>query len=192
MTRILVDTSAYSEHLRGHPEVKAAVQRASAIGLSVVSIGEPRAGFVKGERARRNEEFLRSFLASPRARALPVDEETAGRYAAIRDYLRRQGTPPCRPTTCGSPRRRPSTAYGSSPWMLTSSTSPRWSSTSSTRLDPSDRPVMPRSRGGCPPQAFAAAHMAGGILFQRADVPHSPGKRRPAAPATAIAQGTKD
>lgn len=93
MTRILVDTSAYSEHLRGHPEVKAAVQRASAIGLSVVSIGELRAGFLKGERARRNEEFLRSFLASPRARALPVDEETAGRYAAIRDYLRRRGTP---------------------------------------------------------------------------------------------------
>lgn len=93
MSRILVDTSAYSEHLRDHHEVKAAIQRASAIGLSVVSIGELRAGFLKGERTRRNEEFLRSFLASPRARAIPVDEETASRYAAIRDYLRRQGVP---------------------------------------------------------------------------------------------------
>ena len=93
MSHILVDTSAYSEHLRGRPEVKAAIQRASAIGLSVVSIGELKAGFLKGGRTRRNEEFLRSFLASPRARAIPVDEETANRYAAIRDYLRRQGTP---------------------------------------------------------------------------------------------------
>jgi predicted nucleic acid-binding protein len=73
MSRILVDTSAYSEHLRAHPEVKAAIQRASAIGLSVVSIGELRAGFLKGERTRRNEEFLRSFLASPRARAVMGD-----------------------------------------------------------------------------------------------------------------------
>jgi tRNA(fMet)-specific endonuclease VapC len=93
MSRILVDTSAYSEHLRDHPEVKAAIQRASAIALSVVSIGELRVGFLKGGRTRRNEEFLRGFLASPRARAIPVDEETASRYAAIRDYLRRQGTP---------------------------------------------------------------------------------------------------
>ena len=93
MSRILVDTSAYSEHLRDHPEVKAAIQRASEIGLSVVSIGELRAGFLKGGRTRRNEELLRSFLASPRARTIPVDEETASRYAAIRDYLRRQGTP---------------------------------------------------------------------------------------------------
>lgn len=42
MSRILLDTSAYSEHLRDHPQVKAVIQRASAIGLSVVSIGELR------------------------------------------------------------------------------------------------------------------------------------------------------
>ena len=93
MSNILVDTSAYSEHLRGHPEVKVVIQRASAIGLSVVSIGELRVGFLKGARTRKNEEFLRSFLASPRARAIPVDEETASCYAAILNYLRRQGTP---------------------------------------------------------------------------------------------------
>ncbi len=93
MSRILVDTSAYAAHLRDHPEVKAAIQRASEVCLSVVSIGELRAGFLKGGRTRTNEELLRRFLASPRARTIPVDEETAVRYAAIRDYLRRQGTP---------------------------------------------------------------------------------------------------
>ncbi|MBI4198929.1 MAG: type II toxin-antitoxin system VapC family toxin [Chloroflexi bacterium] len=93
MSRILVDTSAYAAHLRDHPEIKAAIQQASEVCLSVVSIGELRAGFLKGARTRRNEELLRRFLASPRSRAMPVDEETAVRYAAIRDYLRKQGTP---------------------------------------------------------------------------------------------------
>jgi tRNA(fMet)-specific endonuclease VapC len=92
MSRILVDTSAYSAHLYSHPEVKEAIRRASEIGLSAVSIGELRAGFLKGGRNRRNEELLRSFLASPRVRILSVDEETASRYAAVRDHLRRQGT----------------------------------------------------------------------------------------------------
>ena len=52
MSRILVDTSAYVAHLRDHPEVKAAIQRASEVCLSVVSIGELRAGFLKGGRTR--------------------------------------------------------------------------------------------------------------------------------------------
>ena len=93
MSRILVDTSAYAAYLRDHSEVKAAIQRASEVGLSVISIGELRAGFLKGSRPRRNEEILRRFLASPRARALAVDEETADRYAVIHNYLRKQGKP---------------------------------------------------------------------------------------------------
>lgn len=93
MSRILIDTSAYGAHLRDHPEVKAAIQRASEVCLSVVSIGELRVGFLKGGRTRTNEELLRRFLASPRARTLSVDEETAVRYAAIQDYVRKQGTP---------------------------------------------------------------------------------------------------
>jgi len=93
MSRVLVDTSAYAAYLRDHPEVKTAIQRASEVGLSAISIGELRAGFLKGSRPRRNEEILRRFLASPRARALAVDEETADRYAAIHNYLRKQGKP---------------------------------------------------------------------------------------------------
>ena len=93
MNRILLDTSAYSAHLYSHADVRGAIQRASEIGFSAVSIGELRAGFLKGGRSRRNEELLASFLASPRVRILAVDEETASRYAAIHDHLRRQGTP---------------------------------------------------------------------------------------------------
>lgn len=93
MSRILVDTSAYSAHMRDHPEVKEAIGQASAVCISVVSIGELRAGFLKGSKRRRNEELLRRFITAPRARVLNVDEETTDRYAAIHDYLRREGAP---------------------------------------------------------------------------------------------------
>ena len=36
---------------------------------------------------------MREFLESPRVAILSLDEETAERYAAIRDYLRQQGRP---------------------------------------------------------------------------------------------------
>jgi predicted nucleic acid-binding protein len=90
---LLLDTSAYAAHLRDHPVVKDTIRRATEVCLSVISIGELRAGFLRGTHRRRNEELLRRFLSSPRARTLAVDDETAERYAVIFDYLRRQGTP---------------------------------------------------------------------------------------------------
>lgn len=93
MSRILVDTSAYSAYLRNHPMVKEAIGKAAEVHISAVSIGELRAGFLKGSSRKRNEELLRRFIAAPRARVLTVDEETADRYAAIHNYLRREGTP---------------------------------------------------------------------------------------------------
>ncbi len=93
MSRVLLDTSAYGAHLRDHPQVKEAIRRASEVCISVVSLGELRAGFLKGSQPRRNEGLLRRFLASPRVRVLSVDEETTDRYAMIHDYLRRQGSP---------------------------------------------------------------------------------------------------
>lgn len=93
MSRILVDTSAYAAHLRDHPGVREAIGQASVVCISVVSIGELRAGFLKGSKRKRNEELLRRFITAPRARVLNVDEETTDRYAAIHNYLRREGTP---------------------------------------------------------------------------------------------------
>lgn len=93
MSRLLLDTSAYSAHMRNHPEVTEAVARASSVSISVVSIGKLRAGFLKGSRRTRNEELLRRFRTAPRTRVLNVDEETTERYAVIHDQLRRAGTP---------------------------------------------------------------------------------------------------
>ena len=93
MIRTLVDTSAYSAHLRNHPRVTQALREADEVYVSVVVLGELRAGFLRGSRAGANEDQLSGFLASPRVGVLPIDEETSRRYAVIHEYLRGRGTP---------------------------------------------------------------------------------------------------
>lgn len=88
-----MDTSAYAAFFRDHPGVKAAVQEASEVFLSPIVLGELRSGFLKGGRQAANERQLQEFLASPRCNVALIDDDTAHRYAAIHDYLRRQGTP---------------------------------------------------------------------------------------------------
>jgi tRNA(fMet)-specific endonuclease VapC len=93
MTGILLDTSAYSAFMKGHPEVKSALQQAAAIYLNPVVLGELRAGFIKGGRQRKNERELEFFLSSPRVSVLPLDEGTSDRYATIINALWTAGTP---------------------------------------------------------------------------------------------------
>jgi tRNA(fMet)-specific endonuclease VapC len=91
VSRICLDTSAYSAFMRGHPQVRHRVREALQILLNPVVLGELRAGFLKGTRPRDNLAELAQFLASPRVEVLSLDDETATRYAFILDSLRRGG-----------------------------------------------------------------------------------------------------
>lgn len=93
MNRLLLDTSAYSAFMRGHPEVQQALQEAEEICRNPIILGELHAGFMRGKRRKKNEEELKTFLASPRMRVLDVNEETAERYAVILNSLWKAGTP---------------------------------------------------------------------------------------------------
>ncbi len=93
MSRVLLDTSAYSAFMRGHPEIKQAVQAADELYINSVVLGELFAGFVRGKRRRKNEAELRTFTGSQRVRLLDVNEETATRYAVILHSLWQAGTP---------------------------------------------------------------------------------------------------
>jgi len=93
MSRILLDTSAYSAFMEGLEEIKLAMQRAGEIYLNPIILGELQAGFLRGGRRERNEGELRAFLSSPRVSILGLDEETASRYAVIRNALWQAGTP---------------------------------------------------------------------------------------------------
>ncbi len=93
MSRLIIDTSAYSAFMRGHAEIKLALQRADDIFLNPIVLGELRAGFLRGGHRRRNEGELRAFLASPRVTPVSVDDATAEHYAVILTGLWQAGTP---------------------------------------------------------------------------------------------------
>lgn len=93
MSRILLDTSAYSGILRGDPQLARAMQEADEIAINAIVLGELRAGFLRGRHRERNEKELAELLSSPRARVLGLDEETADRYAVIVNSLRSAGNP---------------------------------------------------------------------------------------------------
>lgn len=91
MSRIFLDTSAYSAFKRNHPQLRHRIREAARIELNPVVLGELRAGFLKGTRLTENLSELTQFLASPRVAVVAVDEGTAQRYAVIVDSLRRAG-----------------------------------------------------------------------------------------------------
>jgi tRNA(fMet)-specific endonuclease VapC len=93
MSGILLDTSAYSAFMRGHPELKLAVQRTEEISVTPIVLGELISGFKMGKNEGRNRQLLEEFLSSPRVNIIDIDEETSERYAIILNALRDKGTP---------------------------------------------------------------------------------------------------
>lgn len=92
MTRILLDTSAYSALFRMHPATVQQVESAENLYLTPIVLGELRAGFLLGRRGEENERALREFLQSPRVSVLTIDDETADRWAIIATFLKKSGT----------------------------------------------------------------------------------------------------
>jgi len=93
VSRLLLDTSAYSAIRRGDDRLQGPIREASEVLLTPVVIGELLFGFMGGGSERQNRASLRDFVESARVSLLPLDEETAERYALIRDYLRHKGKP---------------------------------------------------------------------------------------------------
>ena len=93
MTKLMIDTSAYTAFKRGHPEAKSQIRKARAILIPVVVLGELLAGFEAGSRRETNRSELVSFLASPRVSVTPMLESTTERYARIYAHLRKHGRP---------------------------------------------------------------------------------------------------
>ena len=93
MTRICLDTSAYSNFRRGEPQAVAYVDRAEWIGVPSVVLGELRAGFRLGARFESNVEELDEFLRHGVVEILHVDEGVAEIYAELFTELRTRGRP---------------------------------------------------------------------------------------------------
>jgi predicted nucleic acid-binding protein len=93
MTRVLVDTSAYSAMRRGDERLRTPIALASEVVLTPVIVGELLYGFKQGEREAENRRLLDEFIETPRVRVVSLDEETGEHYALILIALRRQGSP---------------------------------------------------------------------------------------------------
>ena len=91
--RILLDSNAYSQLMRGHDRVAELVRGAREVLLSAVAVGELMYGFRQGSRFKRNVAQLRSFLDSPYVSFVPVGPVTADRYSRIATLLKAKGRP---------------------------------------------------------------------------------------------------
>ena len=83
MSRICLDTSAYSNFRRGEPRAIKHLDRAEWIGVPTVVVGELRAGFLLGSRADENFRELDEFLSHSVPEVLPVDALVAGIHGEI-------------------------------------------------------------------------------------------------------------
>lgn len=93
MTRICLDTSAYSNFQRGQAGAVERVDTADWIGMPSVTLGELWAGFLPGGRVDSNMAQLREFLAHPVVEVVKVDDDVARIYGEIVVDLRTRGEP---------------------------------------------------------------------------------------------------
>ena len=93
MTKLCLDTSAYSNFRRGESQVVEHLDRAAWVGVPSVVIGELRAGFLIGIRTDENIDQLEEFLRHPAVEVVAVDENVAQIYGEIFADLRARGHP---------------------------------------------------------------------------------------------------
>jgi predicted nucleic acid-binding protein len=93
VSRVCLDTVAYSHFKRGEGRVTELLDRAEWIGVPVIVIGELYAGFAKGSRMKKNLDELAEFLSLPVVETLPVDRPVAELFGEIVEELRRKGRP---------------------------------------------------------------------------------------------------
>lgn len=93
MTRICLDTSAYSNFQRGHAGAVKFIDAADWVGIPSVALGELWAGFLLGSRLDSNVEELRAFLDHPIVEIVEADRDVARIYGEIVVDLRTQGEP---------------------------------------------------------------------------------------------------
>ena len=93
MSRILLDTNAYTALMAGNSRVADLLAQSEAVLLSPVVLGELYDGFLGGSRNLENRRVLNQFRAKPRTVCVPITDATAEWFAEIKRSLRRSGQP---------------------------------------------------------------------------------------------------
>lgn len=90
--KIALDANAYSDWKWGLRWM-AEISTADEVHVSTTVIGELCYGFACGNHELQNVTDLERFLADPAVVVNPVTDATARHYAALKKFLRFQGTP---------------------------------------------------------------------------------------------------
>ena len=88
---MILDTNAVSALADGAPAVLEVLADVELLSLPVIVLGEFRFGAAQSRHRLRYESWLTRLAAA--SQVLPVDEETARHYAALRERLRAGGRP---------------------------------------------------------------------------------------------------
>jgi len=93
MKKVLLDTNAYTNLLKGDESVLDALAQAKTVFMSVIVLGELYAGFKGGSKETKNRAQLEDFLRRPSVRILTATQETSDIFGTIKNRLRIAGTP---------------------------------------------------------------------------------------------------
>ena len=93
VSRLVLDTSAYSHFRRGHARALDALACAERVLIPVTVLGELEAAFALGGRARENRRGLDDFLAEPFVDLIETTASVARHYGRVFASLKRAGTP---------------------------------------------------------------------------------------------------
>jgi len=91
MTKIVLDTNAYSSFMSGDKSVFDYIVESEVIYISTIVIGELFAGFHGGGKVSQNREELRSFLSKEGVEVIDVTVETAEIFGEIKAGLSKKG-----------------------------------------------------------------------------------------------------
>lgn len=89
--KYVLDTTAYSELLRGQEQVAGILKTATDILIPHVVIAELRYGFRLGSRQLENEKLLSRFVANRKVRIILADNATTDYFVNIAIFARKKG-----------------------------------------------------------------------------------------------------
>lgn len=89
----MLDTNAYSQIWRNHPNIITAISSAEKLYMSVIVLGELRGGFDHGNRTKVNHAVLDKYLTNPSIHTALIQPSTTYIYAKLYAQQRKQGKP---------------------------------------------------------------------------------------------------
>ncbi len=93
MKKILLDTDAYSNLLRGDHNVLDSLSKADIVYMSIFVIAELYTGFKGGSKEKENKNIMQAFIDKPTVSIIEGSLETSEIFSEIKHILKLSGNP---------------------------------------------------------------------------------------------------